>query len=125
MFFAARLGLGAVDAVMGPATPSLTGDLVPARQRARALGFIESGQLFGAGVGFVLAAVVTAFLSYRWCFWILGIASVLLAVALSSPRYRCSSRSAPMRCWSRCRSSSSGPSSSRARGRPWTLCAST
>jgi len=57
MFFAARLGLGAVDAVMGPATPSLTGDLVLGRQRARALGFIDSGQLVGTGVGLWLGAL--------------------------------------------------------------------
>ncbi len=81
MFFVARLLLGAVDAVMGPATPSLAGDLVRAQDRARALGLVESGQLVGIGLGFLLAAVVTAFLSFRWCLWILGIAAVLLATA--------------------------------------------
>lgn len=82
MFFGARLLLGAVAAVTGPTVPSLTGDLVPASQRGRALGFIESGQLIGDGIGYVLAAVVTAFLSWRWCFWLLAISGVVMAFAL-------------------------------------------
>ncbi len=81
MLFGARLLLGAVAATTGPAVPSLTGDLVPADKRARALGFISSGQLIGTGLGFVLAAVVTAFLSFRWCFWLLAIAGAVLALA--------------------------------------------
>src|SRR5581483_3287016 len=51
MFFGMRLMLGAVAAITGPAVPSLTGDLVPAAQRGRALGLIESGQLVGDGIG--------------------------------------------------------------------------
>jgi MFS family permease len=80
MFFITRLALGAVAAVSGPAMPSLVGDLVPAAQRASALGMIESGQLVGSGVGFLLAAIVVSFLSFRWCFWILGLAAAVLAV---------------------------------------------
>jgi MFS family permease len=89
----ARLGtmfalplLGMVSATTGPTVPSLTGDLVPARARAHALGFIDSGQLFGSGVGFLLAAIVVAFLSFRWCFWLLGIAGAALAVAFWAAR---------------------------------------
>ncbi|HWE63352.1 MAG TPA: MFS transporter [Chloroflexota bacterium] len=82
MFFVARLALGAVAAVTGPALPSLVGDLVPAGQRARALGLIESGQLVGTGLGFLLAAVVVSFLSFRWCFWLLAIGAAAVALAL-------------------------------------------
>ncbi|MGH2346384.1 MAG: MFS transporter, partial [Chloroflexota bacterium] len=80
MFFAARLLLGGVAAVTGPAVPSLVGDLVPASQRARAFGLVESGQLVGGGLGFIMAAAITAFVSFRWCFWLLGVAGALLAV---------------------------------------------
>ncbi|MGH2409641.1 MAG: MFS transporter, partial [Chloroflexota bacterium] len=89
MFFAARLLLGSVAAITGPAVPSLIGDLVPATHRARAFGLVESGQLVGSGLGFILAAVITAFVSFRWCFWLLGVAGALLAVAfwrLPEPR---------------------------------------
>jgi len=81
MLFGVRLLLGVVAAVTGPATPSLTGDLVPADQRGRALGFITSGQLVGDGVGYILPVIVTAFLSFRWNFWILGFAGAALSVA--------------------------------------------
>lgn len=81
MLFGARLLLGIVSATTGPTVPSLTGDLVRAGRRARALGFIDSGQLIGSGIGLLLAAVVVSFLSFRWCFWLLGIAGLGLAVA--------------------------------------------
>jgi MFS family permease len=81
MLFGARLLLGAVSATTGPTVPSLTGDLVRAGKRAKALGFIDSGQLIGTGIGFLLAALVTSFLSFRWCFWLLGIGGAGLAVA--------------------------------------------
>src|SRR5919201_493286 len=55
--------------------------LVRAGKRAKALGFIDSGQLIGTGIGFLLAALVTSFLSFRWCFWLLGIGGAGLAVA--------------------------------------------
>jgi predicted MFS family arabinose efflux permease len=81
MFFVARLLLGSVGAVTGPTVPSLVGDLVPASQRARAFGQIESGQLVGSGFGFILAAAITAFISFRWCFWLLAVAGAVLAMA--------------------------------------------
>lgn len=89
MFFAARLLLGGVSAVTGPAVPSLIGDLVPAAHRARAFGLVESGQLAGSGLGFILAAAITAFISFRWCFWLLAIAGAVLAAVfwkLPEPR---------------------------------------
>ncbi len=82
MFFGARLLLGAVAATTGPTVPSLTGDLVSAGGRGRALGFVESGQLIGDGIGYVLAALVTTFLSWRWGFWVLAVGGVVMAIAL-------------------------------------------
>jgi len=81
MLFGARLFLGVVAATTGPTTPSLTGDLVPSSKRGAAFGFINSGQLVGDGVGFILPVVVLGFVSWRWCFWILGIAGLALAFA--------------------------------------------
>lgn len=82
MLFAARLLLGAVAATTGPTLPSLIGDLVDAGGRARAIGFVNSGQLIGSGAGLLLAALVTQFFSFRWCFWLLALAGVALAMAL-------------------------------------------
>lgn len=80
MLVVARLFLGAVAATTGPAIPSLTGDLVPAGDRASTLGKIASGQVIGIGVGYLLAAVVTAYLSFRWGFWLLGFGGAFLAL---------------------------------------------
>lgn len=80
MLLGVRLLLGAVAAASGPTTPSLTGDVVPVGQRGKARGFIDSGQLVGAGVGFVLPVIVLAFLSWRWCFWILALGGAALAL---------------------------------------------
>lgn len=81
MLFGARVFLGIVSAATGPTTPSLTGDLVPGRARARALGFIDSGQLVGDGIGYLLPVVVLAFASFRWTFWFLGFCGILLIIA--------------------------------------------
>ena len=82
MLFGARVFLGLVAATSGPTFPSLVGDLVPADQRGRAFGFISSGQLIGDGVGFLLPVIVLAFASWRWDFWILGLAALCLSVGL-------------------------------------------
>src|SRR4051812_30153578 len=80
--FGARLLLGAIAATAGPATPSLVGDLVPEAQRGRVLGLIDSGQLLGTGVGYVMSAFVVAYLSWRWGFWLLAIPGALVVVLL-------------------------------------------
>lgn len=80
MLFGARLFLGIVAATTGPTAPSLIGDLVPSSKRGASFGYINSGQLIGDGIGFVLPVVVLGFLSWRWCFWILGIAGLALAL---------------------------------------------
>lgn len=82
MLLGSRLLLGVVSATTGPTAPSLVGDLVPARARARTMGVINSGQLLGSGVGLLLPVMVLSVLSFRWCFWLLGIAGAVLALAL-------------------------------------------
>jgi MFS family permease len=89
MLFSSRLLLGAVAAASGPTVPSLVGDLVPAGERGRTLGFVDSGQLIGTGAGFLLAAFVTSFLSFRWGFWLLACCGGVVATAfwrLPEPR---------------------------------------
>lgn len=80
MLFIVRLFLGVVAATTGPTLPSLVGDVSPAAERARALGFIESGQLYGIAIGFVLPVIFLSFTSWRWSFWVLAAAGVLLAL---------------------------------------------
>lgn len=59
-----RLALGIVTAVAGPAVASLTGDYFPQSDRGRVYGFILSGELIGAGFGFVVTGQF-ALLSWR------------------------------------------------------------
>lgn len=77
-----RAFLGIVQAVAGPAVPSLTGDLVGSRDRSRAMAVVDSGQLVGIGLGYVVAGVASAALSWRWAFLLLGPAAGVLAVVL-------------------------------------------
>jgi MFS family permease len=80
--FGARLLLGALAATTGPVTPSVVGDLVPERLRARVLALVGSGQLVGTGLGYVVAAAVVAVLDWRWAFWMLAVPGFVLAFVL-------------------------------------------
>jgi MFS family permease len=82
MLLLVRVFRGIVSATSGPAIPSLVGDLVPARERARTFGYITSGQIIGVAVGFLLPVIVLGFASWRWNFWVLAIAGAILAVLL-------------------------------------------
>lgn len=76
-----RVALGAVTATSGPTVASLIGDFFPARERARMWGLILSGELLGAGVGFLVSGDVGA-ASWRYGFAWLAIPGVLLAFAV-------------------------------------------
>lgn len=82
MLLFTRLALGAVIATAGPAVASLTGDLFPPADRGRVYGFILSGELIGAGVGFLISGEVAAVLSWRWSFWVLAVPGLALAVVI-------------------------------------------
>lgn len=82
MLLITRLALGAVVATAGPTVASLTGDLFPAADRGRIYGFILSGELIGAGVGYLVAGNLAAVLSWRYSFWVLAIPGLFLAVAI-------------------------------------------
>ena len=82
MLLITRVALGAVTATAGPTVSSLIGDFIPARERARIYGFILSGELLGAGFGFLVSGEAAAALSWRAAFLILAIPSLALAIAI-------------------------------------------
>ncbi len=77
-----RLGLGAVSAAAGPTIASLTGDFFAAAERAKIYGYILSGELLGAGVGFVVSGSIAGALSWRWAFVVLAIPAGALAIVI-------------------------------------------
>lgn len=82
MLLTTRLGLGVVVALAGPAVASLTGDWFPASDRTRIYGYILTGELVGAGIGFVVCGDLAAAASWRWAFWVLAAPGALLALVL-------------------------------------------
>lgn len=78
----ARVGLGAVAAVTGPAVASLTGDYFPQGERGRMYGLILAGELVGTGLGFVVSGDISSVVSWRFAFWWLVPVSLALAVVV-------------------------------------------
>ncbi len=83
MLLCSRLALGALGATSGPTLASLVGDYFPTHDRARSYGYVLTGEIIGAGFGFVVAGEITALISWRWGFWILVVPGVLLAWVLA------------------------------------------
>jgi MFS family permease len=79
MLLCSRIALGALSATAGPVLASLVGDYFPTSQRARFYGFILTGEIIGAGLGFILAGEITAVLSWRWGFWSLVLPGAVVA----------------------------------------------
>jgi MFS family permease len=77
-----RIGLGVATATAGPMISSLVGDYFPPPERARVYGLILSGELLGAGFGFVISGEVASALSWRAAFVTLAAPSVVIALAL-------------------------------------------
>jgi len=73
-----RLFLGAATAAAGPAVASLVGDYFPPGERGKIYGYILSGELVGAGIGFVITGDVSS-LSWRAAFVVLALPAGLLA----------------------------------------------
>jgi predicted MFS family arabinose efflux permease len=73
-----RLALGAVTAAAWPCIASMTGDFFPARERPSIFGLILSGELIGAGVGFVISGEVSTLLNWRWAFHAMALPSIVL-----------------------------------------------
>jgi len=83
LLFAARVTLGVLTAAGGPPVTSIVGDLFPADVRGRVLGWVKSGELVGAGAGFLIAGVVVLLTSWRGVFAVLAVLGVVVAVAVS------------------------------------------
>lgn len=74
----ARLFLGFVTAAAGPVVASLIGDYFPGEERGRIYGYVLTGELLGAGVGFAVTGDIAA-LSWRVAFIVLAIPAFVLA----------------------------------------------
>lgn len=69
---ATRMGLGAITAAAFPSIASLSGDFFPARDRARMYGLILGGELVGTGVGFFIGGEMSAWIDWRWPFYVMA-----------------------------------------------------
>lgn len=76
----ARAALSVVLATVGPAYPSLVGDVVPTERRGKALSVIDAGQLAGGAVGVGLGAVAVLLLTWRWAFFALALPALVVGV---------------------------------------------
>jgi MFS family permease len=74
----ARVFLGAVTAAAGPVVASLVGDWFHSSERGRIYGYIISGELIGAAIGFAVTGGI-ATLSWRAAFVILALPAFVLA----------------------------------------------
>ncbi|MEA2587273.1 MAG: hypothetical protein QOH66_200 [Actinomycetota bacterium] len=74
----ARAFLGVVTAAAGPIVASMVGDLFSADERGKIYGYILTGELVGAGIGFAVTGDIAA-LSWRAAFLILAIPAFFLA----------------------------------------------
>lgn len=77
-----RTGLGVVVAAAGPVIASLTGDFFAPTERAKIYGYILSGELLGAGLGFFVSGTIAGVLSWRWAFVALAIPAAVLALVI-------------------------------------------
>jgi MFS family permease len=73
-----RVWLGAVTACTAPTVASLVGDWIPGSERGKIFGYILTGELAGAGVGFSVTGDIAA-LSWRAAFIVLAVPAFLLA----------------------------------------------
>ena len=79
VLFAARITLGVMTAAGGPPVTSIVGDAFTPDIRGRVLGWVKSGELVGAAVGFLVAGVLLSFFSWRSVFLTLGAMGLLVA----------------------------------------------
>jgi MFS family permease len=79
VLFAARILLGVLTAAGGPPVTSMIGDLFPVDVRGRVLGWVKSGELVGAGVGFLVAGVVVWLFTWRAVFLTLAVLGIAVA----------------------------------------------
>jgi MFS family permease len=73
-----RVWMGAVTAATAPVVASLVGDWIPGSERGKIYGYILTGELVGAGIGFAVTGDIAA-LSWRAAFVILALPAFFLA----------------------------------------------
>jgi MFS family permease len=104
-----RVWLGAVTAATAPVVASLVGDWIPGSERGKIYGYILTGELVGAGIGFAVTGDIAA-LSWRAAFVILALPAARAcwarnrATGRNRPRPPAPSRR-PSRCAARRRTS--------------------
>jgi len=81
LLFAARLGVGAVEA-NGPAAVSLLSDYYPVRERAKRIGLYQSGGLIGAILGLLIGGIAVSQGSWRWAFWMWVPVGAIVTIAV-------------------------------------------
>lgn len=77
--FAARLGVGVGEAGGVAPAYSLISDFFPPNQRARALSIYSFGIPIGSAIGIVFGGIIASMLNWRYAFFIVGIAGVVIA----------------------------------------------
>jgi predicted MFS family arabinose efflux permease len=77
-----RLALGAAVAAAAPFVASLIGDLFPPGDRARAYGWVLTGEILGAGAGLLAGAALATALSWRAPFFLLAAVGLAIAAAV-------------------------------------------
>lgn len=77
--FAARLGVGVGEAGGVAPAYSLISDFFPPKQRARALSIYSFGIPIGSAIGIVFGGVIASLINWRYAFFIVGLAGVILA----------------------------------------------
>ena len=77
--FAARLGVGVGEAGGVAPAYSLISDYFPQNHRARAMSVYSFGIPIGSAIGIVFGGVIASMIDWRWAFFIVGIAGVLVA----------------------------------------------
>lgn len=73
----AQILVGISGISLGTVIASLTGDYFPPSQRGRIFGLIVGGEMFGAGLGMLLASLALDVLSWRAAFWTLAFAGIV------------------------------------------------
>jgi predicted MFS family arabinose efflux permease len=82
MLLLTRVALGGVIGAAGPALASLFGDLVPGDERSRLWSYVLTGELIGAGIGILVAGVVSDLAGWRVAMGVLALPAVVLVWAL-------------------------------------------